>query len=181
MRNFRLSTAHMKFPKIFTLVGSFYWKYIKIQLKKHRGAMYHNTEEWCEIWSRTDLLFQKWQEFGVFWIEHLKVSKSCTLIRPFCAKYIMFERKKYRGIILHDTEGWCKTWRKTDLWFEKWHEEFGKFLLEHSKVSQLGLWWDPFIQSRKCTSLKFAEDFNGLFFTKVYNLWAKKVQRRYVW
>ena len=43
---------------------------------------------------------------------------------------------------------------KFDLWFGKWHEEFGKFLPEHSKVSRLGLWWDPFIQSRKCMSLK---------------------------
>ena len=43
---------------------------------------------------------------------------------------------------------------KFDLWFGKWHEEFGKFLPEHSKVSKLGLWWDPFIQSRKCMSLK---------------------------
>ena len=32
--------------------------------------------------------------------------------------------------------------------------EFGKFSLEHLKVSKLGLWWDTFIQSRKCMSLK---------------------------
>ena len=30
-----------------------------------------------------------------------------------------------------------------------------KFSPEHSKVSKLGLWWDPLIQSRKCTSLKY--------------------------
>ena len=49
-------------------------------------------------------------------------------------------------------------WRKTDLWFGKWHDGFGKFSPEHSKVSELGLWWDPFVQSRKCTSLKFTEE-----------------------
>ena len=27
--------------------------------------------------------------------------------------------------------------KKTDLWFGKWYEEFGKFLPEHSKVSKL--------------------------------------------
>ena len=59
--------------------------------------------------------------------------------------------------ITHDTEEWCEIWRKTDLWFGKWHEEFGKFLPEHSEVSKLGL-WDPFIQSRKCMSLKFTEE-----------------------
>ena len=51
-------------------------------------------------------------------------------------------------------EEWCKTWRKTDLWFGKWNEKFGKFLPEHTKVSKLGLRWDPFIQSRKCMRLK---------------------------
>ena len=45
--------------------------------------------------------------------------------------------------------------KKTDLWFEKWHEEFGKFSPEHLKVSKLRLWWDSFVQSRKCMSLKF--------------------------
>ena len=25
-------------------------------------------------------------------------------------------------------EDWCKIWRRTDLCFLKWHEEFGKFL-----------------------------------------------------
>ena len=43
----------------------------------------------------------------------------------------------------------------TDLWFGKWHEEFGEFSPEHSRVSKSGLWWDPFVQSRKCISLKF--------------------------
>ena len=65
--------------------------------------------------------------------------------------------KKYRGVILHDTEEWWKIWRKTDLWFGKW-QEFGKFTLEHSKVSKLELWWDAFVQSRICMSLKFTEE-----------------------
>ena len=66
--------------------------------------------------------------------------------------------KKYRGVIFHDTEEWCKIWRKTDLLLGKWHEEFGKFSPEHLKVSKLGLWWDPFVQSRKGMTLKFAEE-----------------------
>ena len=73
----------------------------------------------------------------------------------FWPKYIMFELKKYRGVIFHDTEEWCKIWRKTDLWFGKWHEEFGKFSPEHTKVSKLRLLLGPFIQSRKCMSIKF--------------------------
>ena len=36
--------------------------------------------------------------------EHSKVSKICTLIGSFCAKYITFELKKFRGVISHYTE-----------------------------------------------------------------------------
>ena len=87
-----------------------------------------------------------------------KVSKNCTLTGSYCGKYLIFDLKKYRGVIFHDTEEWCKIWKKTDLWFWKWHEEFGKFSPEHEKVSKLGLWWDPFVQSRKRMSLKFTEE-----------------------
>ena len=45
--------------------------------------------------------------------------------------------------------------KETDLCFQKWHEECGKFSLEHLKVSKMELWWDAFIQGRKSMSLKF--------------------------
>ena len=32
-----------------------------------------------------------------------QVSKTCTLIGSFCAKY-MFDLKKYKGVIFHDTK-----------------------------------------------------------------------------
>ena len=67
-------------------------------------------------------------------------------------------QKMYSGVIFHYTEVWCKIWRKTDLWFGKRREEYGRFLPEHLKVSNLGLCWDPLIQSRKSMSLKFKED-----------------------
>ena len=118
--------------------------------------MSYDTEEWCKIWRKTDLLFQKWQEFGEVWSEHSVVSKLCTLIGPFCGKHITFDLKKYREVIFHDTELSCRIWRKTSFWFGKWHEKFSKFWPEHSKVSKLGLWWDPFIQIRKCISPKYA-------------------------
>ena len=80
------------------------------------------------------------------------------LIGSFCAKYLKFDLKKYRGVIFDGTEEGCKIWRKIDLWFGIWHEEYGKCSPEHLKVSKLGLWWDPLIQSRKCMSLKFTEE-----------------------
>ena len=70
VQNFRLSTAHLKFHQICTLIGSL--KY-KILAKKYRGVISHDPEDWCKIWRKTDLLFQKWQEFGEFWPEHSKV------------------------------------------------------------------------------------------------------------
>ena len=133
-------------------------KVYKILAKKYRGVISHDPEDWCKIWRKTDLLFQKWQEFGEFWPEHSKVSKICTFIGSYCAKYLMFDLKKYRGVIFHETERWCKIWRKTDLWFGKWHEEYGKFSPEQLKVSKLGFWWDPLIQSRKSMSLKSTEE-----------------------
>ena len=65
--------------------------------------------------------------------------------------------KKVQWSIFHDTEESCKIWRKTDLWFGKWHEEFSKFLSEHLKMSKLVFSWDPFVQSRKCMSYKLHE------------------------
>ena len=37
-----------------------------------------------------------------------KPQKICTFIGPFCAKYITFDLKKYRGVIFHDTKESCK-------------------------------------------------------------------------
>ena len=73
------------------------------------------------------------------------------------SKYFMFDLKKYRGVTFHGTKECFKIWRKTDLLFEKW-QKFGTFSLEHLKVSKLGLWWDPFVQSRKAMPLKFTEE-----------------------
>ena len=80
---------------------------------------------------------------------HKNVQNYCN---EKCAKYLMFDLRKYRGFIFHDTEGWCKIWRKTDLWFGKWQEESVTFLQEHSKVQN----WD----------------FNGILLSKVENVHA---------
>ena len=125
------------------------------ELQTYIGVISNDTEEWWKIWKGTDLPFQNWhKEFDECWLENSKVSKLYTLMDCFWPKYIMFELKKYRGAIFHDTKVWCKIWRKTDLWFGKWHEELRRFSPEHTKFSKLGLSLNPFIQSRKCMSLK---------------------------
>ena len=76
----------------------------------------------------------------------------------FKPNYIIFELQKCKGIIFRRTKEWRKIWKKADLWFKKRHEKFNKFSPEHLKMSKLGLWWDPFVHSRKCMSLKFTEE-----------------------
>ena len=122
----------------------------------YRGVISNDTEEWWKIWKVIDLSFRNWhKEFDEFWLENLKVSKIYTLMGCVWPKFIMFELEMYRGAIFYDTRVWCKIWRRADLWFRKWHEEFGKFSPEHTKFPKLGLSLDPFIQCRKCMSLKF--------------------------
>ena len=43
-----------------------------------------------------------------------------------CAKYLMFDVKKYRGVIFHDTEDRYEIWRGINLLFQNWHKEFDK-------------------------------------------------------
>ena len=58
-----------------------------------------------QIWRGIDLSFKNWhKEFDKFWPEHSKVSKIFTLMGSFWAKYILFQPKKYRGVIFHETE-----------------------------------------------------------------------------
>ena len=88
---------HSKVSKSFTLMGSFWAKYILFKIKKYRGVIFHETEEGYTIWRGIDLSFQNWhEEFDEFWLEASKVSKIFTLMGFFWAKYIyvLFELKK---------------------------------------------------------------------------------------
>ena len=45
----------------------------------------------------------------------------------FGAKYILFELKRYREVIFHETKERYKIWRGIELSFENWQKEFEKF------------------------------------------------------
>ena len=131
---------HLKVSKNFILMGSFWAKYM-FELKKDREAILHETESRCKIWRGIDLSFQNChKEFDKFWPEHSKVSKMFILIGSFGARYILFELKKYRGVIFHATEYGDKVWRGIDLPFQNWHKEFDKFWPGHSNVSNIFTW-----------------------------------------
>ena len=133
-------------------------KVYKILAEKYRGIISHDPEDWYKIWKKPWSVVSKMTRTWRNLTQALEVCKTCTSICSYRAKYLMFGLKKYRGVIFHDTEGWRKIWRKTDLWIVKWHEEYDKFSALHLKVSKSGLWWDPLIQSRKSMSLKSTEE-----------------------
>ena len=60
-----------------------------------------------------------------------------------------YELKIHRVVICHDNEELCKIWRRTDLSFQSWHEEFDEFWPEHLKISQIfilmGSFWAEYI------------------------------------
>ena len=138
----------------FYLKPLYFWQKEPIEVKfsdflsgwvKIHQISYAMFETTSQFFFKLICCFKNDKEFGEFCPKCSKISKSCTLIGSFCEKYIIFDLKKYRGVTFHDTQEWCKN-AKTGLSFEKWHEEFGEFSLEHLKMSKMRLWRDPFVQ-----------------------------------
>ena len=101
--------------KICTLIRSFCPKYIKIYKKYRRVSLMTlksdaKFEEKLTLGSRNDM--RNWVNLIMQAVASLK---NFTLIGYFCRKYVMFELKKCRGCVV-----------KNDLWFQKWHQSFGK-------------------------------------------------------
>ena len=120
---------------------------------------------WCVSWhwklmqnlkKKSDLLFQNWQEFGQFLSKHSKVSKIYALIGSLREKYVIFDLKKYRGVIFYDTRECPKFEEKRACGLDNKMRNLTNF---HQSTwnwdSKLGLLWGTFIPSRKYMSLKF--------------------------
>ena len=90
----------------------------------------------------------------------IQKSKKFTSMGYFCPKYIRYELKKYRGVIFHDTEQWCKIWINLDLLVS---------------IMAWGIGW-TFIRALKSENLYF----DGVLLYKAYNVSARKCQRNYV-
>ena len=145
---------HLKVSKNLILMCSFWAKYILIVIKKYAGVIFHETEEEYKMWRRIDLSFQNWhKEFYKFWPEHSEVSNISTLVASFWAKYILFELKKYKGVIFNVIEEWCKIWRKTDLLLGKCQGTPTRALHQ---------------STRKCQNWNF----DGTLLSKVENGWT---------
>ena len=118
-----ISPNHSKVWR-FYFAGLFLSKIDKIWAKKYRGVIFRDTEQWCKVLIKPDLLLSKIaRRIGVISLVYFII--SCTLMGSFCPKHITFQVANFRGIMCHYTEGWCKIYRKIDSRLEKWHKEFG--------------------------------------------------------
>ena len=116
-----------------------------------------------------------------------KSKKNLILMGSFWAKYILFELKKYRGIIFHETEERYKIWRGINLSFQNWHKEFDKIWVEHSKFSKIfilmGSFWAKYIllELKKYRGIIFHETGEGYKIWRGINLsfqnWHKELTK----
>ena len=123
-----------------------------------RGSWHTNGhyESGAKFEEKLNFCFKKDKHLVSFNLSTKKSKKMHFDWSLLCKVYNVWPKIVQRSIF-HDTEELCKIWRKTDLWFGKWHEEFSKFSSEHLKMSKLVFSWDPFVQSRKCMSYKLHE------------------------
>ena len=113
-------------------------KCILFVLRKYREVIFHETGEGYIISRGIDLSFKNWQkEFDKFWSERSKVSKIFILMGSLWAKCVLFELKKYTGVIFWETEKGYKTCGGIDLSFQNWDKKFENFWPEHLKVSKV--------------------------------------------
>ena len=71
MRNLANCDPTLKYFKICTLIGSFWAKYVLLELKSYRGVMCHDIEGWCSMRVVASL-------------------KICTLNDSLCVKHVNF-------------------------------------------------------------------------------------------
>ena len=144
--------------KICTLIRSFCPKHIKFRWK--------NTEELCFLALKSDAKLKEKLTLGskndmrnlVNFHPTTQKSKNFTLMGYFCPKYMRFELKKYRGVIFHDTEQWCKIWINPDLVVSKMAWKIGWTFIRAPKSLEIVHWWALFVQSIHCFSNKISEE-----------------------
>ena len=145
--------------KICTLKCYFCWMYIMFEPKKYRGVMYDNTEEWCKIWGGNELL---WKMTWVIWrtlTQHWKISKFALLMGSFRPTYTMFEVKSTEELCVIILKIDANSEGKMTYAFINDMRNLANFT-EALKIFKFALW--------------------ETFFSKIYNVWAKKLQRSYV-
>ena len=107
-------------------------------------------------------MFHDTKKWYKIWLAVWKMTWGIgTLMWSCYPKQKIIELKINRGVMYHDNEEWCKIWRGFGLSYQNWHHNLTNF--------------DPSTP----ISQKFA--LQWLLLNKVYNVWANKVQKKYVW
>ena len=146
---------------------------IKAQIFETFECLDENSPKCCHFWNNKSVFLQTLHHFWVSWDitplyvfswnfiyfqrkELIKVQiitwaveslKFCSLMSSFCNNHIKFQLKKYRRVIFHDIEEWCKILKKTDLWFQIWHKKFGEFSPNYSNNPKISLRCAIFVRS----------------------------------
>ena len=119
--NFHPTTQ--KFENV-TFTGSFWPKYKDLRQKTHTGAIFHDTEQWCKIWTNLNLAVSK-LACGIGWtfIKALKNLKICPLMGSFCPKHNVLARKFHRNyvswhwkVMQNLSENWLVDWKSQGIW-----------------------------------------------------------------
>ena len=130
-------------------------KVLRSYISWYWGVVQNWKKNWLVVCKMT------YEDFGKLSPEHLIVSKLGFWWNPF------IQIRKYMS--LKFTEELCVMTMKNDAKFER--------KLTCAFKLTWGIWW---ILTRALKHLKKFH-FNGIFSTKVYNFWAKQVQRGYFW
>ena len=105
--------------KIFTSMGYFCPSYMRFELKKCRGIIFHDTEQWCKVWINLDLVVSK-MAWGIGWtfIRAPKSLKNYTLMGFFLSKAYVSVRKFQRNymswhwrVLQNLKENWVVAWK----------------------------------------------------------------------
>ena len=128
-----------------SLMGSFCQKHIRFQLESFRGIMCYDTERWCKIKGKlTCGLKNDTRNLVNFHVSSRKSWNFHFEWIPLSEAYKDLDEKVQKGYFSYH-ERVSKVWRKTDSWFQKWHEELVELSLQHSKIWKSVHWWTLFV------------------------------------
>ena len=100
-----------------------------------------------------------WDNIWRFW-PNTRKSQNLHFNELLLTKVYNAWAKNYRGVMRPYTKDRRELRKKNDLQFYNWHEEFGELHQSTTKILKFAFW--------------------DTFLSKVYNFWAKKLQRSYV-
>ena len=111
------------------------WDFEGIFLSNLKCISLKFTEELCVMRMKNDAKFEadltcRFKTDMRIWqilTRALKILKNLHFHGLLLSKVYNVWAKKVQKSMFDSTEDWCKIWRKTELCFPKWYEDFGKF------------------------------------------------------